>query len=444
MSIRVTRLLLGLTSSPTSRLRRLRLWPLLVLGRSLKRRSCWWSRTVWRSVLSSFSIAVAGNNLVRFWCNRIGSFWVVDSSKSYVGGGWNCQESQHWRQEIWPNTTTLRWGLTTFAFSSPASRQSGSLEKGRTVKKLSASWGTLAFCRQNTLSHDTFVHLQRITERTAQMLQSRITRGSRIAHCGVSKIICHPSVMSHMLPHLPQNTSARSLSLTPLVIRPSSPGAQEEIPVLPGSIPCWFDLIHSSNSRPLLRKTHQSYIARQRVVTEWVRRAHLPRWKLHGTHSIVQLALILGGTDVKKGDKRCSLRPWIQCTSIIIEKRSTTWHSPGLQCTNCQDTTNSDARTSFDHSDKHGGMNRETCRGEIDFRIQGLSHSAFQEHENRQSRNWFASSRITWTKKHYKQTQNKIARSIRSASSRRKWSTAWKTWSSYRFARFLPTSKPRL
>ena len=30
-----------------------------------------------------------------------------------------------------------------------------------------------------------------------------------------------------------------------------------------------------------------------------------------------------------------------------------------------QDTTSSDARTSFDHSDKHGGTYRETCRGEI-------------------------------------------------------------------------------
>ena len=34
------------------------------------------------------------------------------------------------------------------------------------------------------------------------------------------------------------------------------------------------------NSRPLWRKTYQSYIARQRVVTERLRRAHLPRWKL--------------------------------------------------------------------------------------------------------------------------------------------------------------------
>ena len=50
---------------------------------------------------------------------------------------------------------------------------------------------------------------------------------------------------------------------------------------------------------------------------------------------------------------------------------------------NCerQDTTSSDARTSFDHSDKHGGTYRKTCRGEKDFRIQGLSHSAVQEHD---------------------------------------------------------------
>ena len=36
----------------------------------------------------------------------------------------------------------------------------------------------------------------------------------------------------------------------------------------------------------------------------------------------------------RKGDTRCSLRPWIQCTSIIVERRISTWRSPGLQCTN--------------------------------------------------------------------------------------------------------------
>ena len=47
-----------------------------------------------------------------------------------------------------------------------------------------------------------------------------------------------------------------------------------------------------------------------------------------------------------------------------------------------QNNTSSDARTSVDHSDKHGGTHRETCRGEIDFRIQGLPHSAVQEHDH--------------------------------------------------------------
>ena len=47
-----------------------------------------------------------------------------------------------------------------------------------------------------------------------------------------------------------------------------------------------------------------------------------------------------------------------------------------------QDTTSSDARKSLDHSDKHGGMYRETCRGEKDFRIQGLHHSTVQEHDH--------------------------------------------------------------
>ena len=44
-----------------------------------------------------------------------------------------------------------------------------------------------------------------------------------IAHFSVSKTTCHPSVMSHMLPHLPQNTSTRSLSPTSPAFRPSSP-----------------------------------------------------------------------------------------------------------------------------------------------------------------------------------------------------------------------------
>ena len=47
-----------------------------------------------------------------------------------------------------------------------------------------------------------------------------------------------------------------------------------------------------------------------------------------------------------------------------------------------QDTTSSDARKSIDHADKHGGTYTETCRGDIDFRIQGLPHSAVQEHDH--------------------------------------------------------------
>ena len=60
---------------------------------------------------------------------------------------------------------------------------------------------------------------------------------------------------------------------------------------------------------------------------------------------------------------------------------------------------------------------------------------------NRQSRNWFISSRVTWTKKQYKKTYNKSAGSIRSARSRRKWSTAWETWNSLRFAGSIQTSR---
>ena len=47
-----------------------------------------------------------------------------------------------------------------------------------------------------------------------------------------------------------------------------------------------------------------------------------------------------------------------------------------------QDTTSSDATKSFDYSDKHGGTYGETCRGEIDFNIQGLPQSAVQEQDH--------------------------------------------------------------
>ena len=55
---------------------------------------------------------------------------------------------------------------------------------------------------------------------------------------------------------------------------------------------------------------------------------------------------------------------------------------PNLNNCERQDTTSFEARASFDHSDKHGGTYRETCRGGIDFRIPGMTHSAVQEHDH--------------------------------------------------------------
>ena len=85
-------------------------------------------------------------------------------------------------------------------------------------------------CRQNTHSHDTFVHVQVIRTLPAQMfhsprehawLKGQHDSGLRIVVS--SKRSRHTSVMSHMLPHLSQNTSTRSLSPTSPIFRPSSP-----------------------------------------------------------------------------------------------------------------------------------------------------------------------------------------------------------------------------
>ena len=77
----------------------------------------------------------------------------------------------------------------------------------------------------------------------------------------------------------------------------------------------------------------------------------------------------------KSGEEVCSKT----FQSLVAPQKSCT--EPNL-INECQDTTSSDARTSFDHSDKHGGTHMETCRGEIHFRILGLHHSAVQEHDH--------------------------------------------------------------
>ena len=94
-------------------------------------------------------------------------------------------------------------------------------------------------------------------------------------------------------------------------------------------------LLIPSCTRSLWRKTHQSHIARQRVVTERLRRAHVPRWKLQRyafDHSI----WFDSGWQRRQERETCGVLygPWTQCSSIIIERGITTWRSPGWQCTN--------------------------------------------------------------------------------------------------------------
>ena len=63
--------------------------------------------------------------------------------------------------------------------------QIGPVSVGREINFLTTDGG----CRQNTLSHDTFVHVQLITARTAQIFHSRNTRGSsRLPWCAKSSL----------------------------------------------------------------------------------------------------------------------------------------------------------------------------------------------------------------------------------------------------------------
>ena len=65
-------------------------------------------------------------------------------------------------------------------------------------------------------------------------------------------------------------------------------------------------------------KTHQSYIARQRVGCRTISpsTSTIPRYALN--HPI--------WIDSGKGSMRCSLRPWFQCSSAITVGRITKWH----------------------------------------------------------------------------------------------------------------------
>ena len=82
----------------------------------------------------------------------------------------------------------------------------------------------------------------------------------------------------------------------------------------------------------------------------------------------------------------------------------------------------------------------ESCRGDTDFRIQRLLHSTVQDHHHtrKEAVQKLIHQFETHPKKRCKPTWSKITRSIHSASSRRKWSTAWETWSTSRFAKSLP------
>ena len=109
----------------------------------------------------------------------------------------------------------------------------------------------------------------------------------------------------------------------------------EEISVLCGSTLCWYHLVLSSNSRPLWRKTHWSYMARQRVVAERLRREHLPRWKLPRS-ALDHPSRIDSRWERRQEREACCVLHGreLNVHRSPQEKGITTWRGPELQCTN--------------------------------------------------------------------------------------------------------------
>ena len=213
----------------------------------------------------------------------------------------------------------------------------------------------------------------------------------------------------------------------------------------------------SSNSRPFWRKTHGSNTARQRVVTERLRREHLPRSTLHPpiridsgwqTRQEREGIMLIDQHREREYDVTkpriamfqhiwkihqntvywCNLRvaqskglQFYQMRSNAIILYNNLLAVSGSQEKNCtakrinllfnrkelylnrtcirdaRTTASSVTRTSFYRSRKHretcgGGTYKETCRGEIDFRIQRPSKSTSTS-ARKQSRTCFTSSR---------------------------------------------------
>ena len=104
---------------------------------------------------------------------------------------------------------------------------------------------------------------------------------------------------------------------------------QEEIPMLRGSQFTWKSSIPSINSRPFWKKTHWSNIARQRVVTERLRRAHLSRWTLPWVTLHRPVWVDSGWENVKKGRHAVFLSA-VNRSLISTKKSSTTWRKPRI------------------------------------------------------------------------------------------------------------------
>ena len=174
----------------------------------------------------------------------------------------------------------------------------------------------------------------------------------------------------------------------------------------------------SDNSKPFWTKTHWSYTDNVLLPSDFA--GHIYHaGSSYDLHSIIQSGLIPGSKDVKKGRHAESKglqfyqtrsNAIIFLNTLLAVRIAKMWW-PGSQGNNCtakhvnlllwpqrivlnpnlhdgrQDTSSFDARTPVDHSSKHrgtcgGGTFKETCRGEIDFRIQGLPHSTVQEQDH--------------------------------------------------------------
>ena len=155
---------------------------------------------------------------------------------------------------------------------------------------------------------------------------------------------------------------------------------EEKVSILLESLFIQWILVLPSNSRTFTRKFRWSIIARQKIVTGWLRRIHLPR-----RESLRDALHYSKWTDPRRKKQQKG-----QTVSVLHSRepdRSSTWSKRNWirsgQTQNRTVQTHLESSRKSDDPETEVHQHKETCGSDhcVDFRILGIPHSAVEQVE---------------------------------------------------------------